>query len=109
MNERIIFGYCRNYTGSISIYKEQAAVVRFIYSQYHKGKTLSEIAENLKTFHIPSPTNKPVWGRQAINNILSNEKYLGNEIYPRIINKEDFDEIKEVKSQNAYSLRYHNK
>lgn len=31
-------------------------------------------------YHIPSPSNKTVWGRQIINNVLSNENYLDNRI-----------------------------
>ena len=35
------------------------------------------IADGLAAQGIPSPTSNPKWNRQAINKLLSNEKYIG--------------------------------
>lgn len=39
-------------------------------------------------YHIPLPSNKPLWGNQIINNVLSNKNYIGNADYLRIITEE---------------------
>ena len=47
-----------------------------IYDLYLHGKSLGGVADALKNFHIPSPTGKPIWARAAIDNILSNGRYI---------------------------------
>ena len=55
----------------------------------------------MKIYHIPSPSNKTVWGRQIINNVLSNENYLGNSDYPQIINEELWNVAHNKKTTSA--------
>lgn len=57
-------------------------------------------------YHIPSPSNKTVWGRQIINNVLSNENYLDNADYPRIITDELWNSAQNKKNNSSYSMRY---
>lgn len=42
-------------------------------------------------------SNKPLWVRQIINNILSNENYIGNSDYPRIITEELWNSVQNKK------------
>lgn len=105
--KRVFFGYDRNALGEFIIWEEQADVVRYIFATYACGHSLAFIADELQKIGILSPTNKPAWGRQIINNILTNEKYLGDEIYPKIIENEIFEQIIRRKLGNAYSMRYH--
>lgn len=104
--KRISFGYTRNALKEIVIYKEQAEVVKLIFELYSLDQSLSDISKHLKIYHIPSPSNKAVWGRQIINNVLSNENYLGNSSYPQIINEELWDAAQNKKNNNGYSMRY---
>ncbi|MCM1062286.1 MAG: recombinase family protein [Eubacterium sp.] len=101
-----IFGYDRNVRGKFIVWEEQAEVVRYIFSTYACGFSLAFIADELKKIGIPSPTNKPIWERQIINNILGNEKYLGDEDYPQIIENEIFNKVIQRKHNNAYSAHY---
>lgn len=105
--KRVFFGYDRNALGEFIIWEEQADVVRYIFATYACGHSLAFIADELQKIGIPSPTNKPAWGRQITNNILTNEKYLGDENYPKIIENEIFEQIIRRKLGNAYSMRYH--
>lgn len=57
-------------------------------------------------YHILSPSNKSTWSRQIINNVLSNENYLGNTHYPQIIDKEFWNAVQSRKILNRYSMRY---
>jgi len=83
--KRISFGYKRNDMNEIVIYKEQAEVVKLIFELYSFDQSLAKISKHLEMYQIPSPCNKPVWGRQIINNVLSNANYTGNSGYPRLI------------------------
>lgn len=106
IQKRISFGYKRNVLNEITVYKEQAEVVKFIFELYAFEQSLSEISKALEMYNIPSQSNKAVWGRQAINNVLSNEKYIGSDDYPQIINSELWNAVQERKCNNNYSKRY---
>lgn len=59
----------------------------------------------MKIYYIPSSSNKTVWGRQIINNVLSNENYLGNSDYPQIINEELWNAAQNKKNNSGYSKK----
>lgn len=107
IQKRVFFGYDRNALGKFIIWEEQAEVVRYIFATYVCGYSLAFIADELKKIGIPSPTNKQTWGRQIINNILSNKKYIGDEDYPQIVENEILEKVAQRKLSNAYSIRYH--
>lgn len=98
--KRIAFGYNRVY-GRIVINKGQAAAVELIYIWYSEGRSIGEIKEMLEGMNIPSPLNKPSWGKQVLSNILSNPHYLGADPYPAIISQELFDAVQTIKSTKA--------
>ncbi len=104
--KRISFGYTRNEMNEIVIYKKQAEVVKLIFELYSFDQSLSDISKHLEMYRIPSPSNKPVWGRQIINNVLSNENYIGNIDYPPIITDELWNSAQNKKNNNSYSMRY---
>ncbi len=64
------------------IYEEQAEVVKLIFELYSFDQSLAKISRHLEMYNIPSPSNKPLWGRQIINNVFSNANYIGNAHYP---------------------------
>lgn len=90
----------------IVIYEKQAEVAKLIFELYSFDQSLAKISKHLEMYHIPSPSNKPLWGRQIINNILSNENYLGNDDFPRIITEELWNSVQNKKNSNGYSMRY---
>ncbi len=104
--KRISFGYTRNELNEIVIYEEQAEVVKLIFEFYSFDQSLSKISKHLEMYHIPSPSNKPLWGRQIINNVLSNANYIGNAHYPQIITEELWNAVQNKKNSNSYSMRY---
>lgn len=104
--KRISFGYIRNDMNEIVIYGEQAEIVKLIFELYSFNQSLAKISKHLEMYHILSPSNKPLWGRQIINNILSNENYLGNDDYPQIITGELWNSVQNKKNSSRYSMRY---
>ena len=75
--QRKCYGYEVSADGELAINKKEAEVVRWIFEQYAEGKSLGKIADGLARQGIPSPTGKLKWNREAIDRLLSNEKYTG--------------------------------
>ena len=104
--KRMAFGYNRDY-GKIVINEGQAAAVKLIFMYYLEGKSLGEIKDILEGMNIPSPQNRPTWGKQLLSNILSNVHYLGSDVYPPIITQEDFDKVQKIKGTKAAQFAPH--
>lgn len=71
----------------------EARVVKKIYEEYSKGKSILEIIDELQSNHIPSPNNSSnhgeiryQWREETIRRILSNKVYLGHIEYGKRIN-----------------------
>ena len=93
---KIPYGYTQDKLGVISISHEQAATVILIYNLYLEGKSLGGIVNELKQRGISSPTEKPIWGKAAIDHILSKAKYV-----PLIISEEKFYEVQFEKDRHS--------
>ena len=62
---------------------EEVQNVRWMYSQFiENGKMESEIAEILNQRGIKTDLDRP-WTRGTVHQILTNEKYIGNNVYNR--------------------------
>ena len=94
---RIAFGYNRGRRNQIELHPGQAAAVKLIYMMYAEGKSIAGIKEVLEDMWIPSPQNKPKWGKQTISNILSNAHYLGGEHYIQVIDQELYNQVQAIK------------
>ena len=75
--QRKCYGYELNADGELVIDEKEAKMVRWIFEQYVEGQSLGKIADGLALQGIPSPTGKPKWNREAIDKLLTNEKYTG--------------------------------
>lgn len=63
---------------------EETDIVRWIYLQFiAEGRTESEIADGLNARGILTDWGKP-WTRATVHQILTNEKYIGNNVYNRV-------------------------
>ena len=100
--KRIAFGYNRDADGSVIIHEGQAGTVKLIFLYYLEGKSLGEIKEILEGMSIPSPQNRPSWGKQTISNILSNPHYLGSDVYPQIISEDEFRQVQSIMESKNY-------
>ena len=71
-------GYDKGTDGKPVINKEEAEIVRLIYSKFIEGLTAYEIARLLTSNHITSPGGKEKWATTTVESILTNEKYKGD-------------------------------
>ena len=77
MARRKCYGYEVGPNGELTVNLKEAKVVRWIFEQYIAGDSLGKIAAGLEQQGIPSPTGRAKWNREAIDKLLSNEKYTG--------------------------------
>ena len=85
MAHRKCYGYEVGPDGELTVSPEEAKVVRWIFERYLAGDSLGKIATGLEQQGIPSPTGKPRWNREAIDKLLSNEKYTGRVLLQKTI------------------------
>lgn len=114
---RKCYGYDKDKNGDLVINEEQAEVVRLIFDLYLGGKSILGIVKELKERSIKSPTGKDSWPKRSVEEMLSNEKYIGvsvvnvggeegqiyklNNSHPTIISKEMFDVVQEEKHKRS--------
>ena len=114
---RKCYGYDKDENGDLVINKEQAAIVQMIFDLYLEGKNILGIVKGLKERNIKSPIGKENWPKRSVEEILSNEKYIGiavvnvdgeegqiyklNNSHPAIISKEIFDAVQKEKLKRS--------
>ena len=72
------FGYKKGADGLPEIVPEEAAVVRRIFSRYLLGQSVRQIARDLMADGVRSAQGREVWNDSVIQNMLRNEKYIGD-------------------------------
>ena len=87
--KHIPFGYHIS-NGIISINDNEARVVKEIFSCYLDGSSYLTIAKKLISKNIQY-SSKSNWNKSTIGRILKNVNYLGNDVYPRIVERQIFD------------------
>lgn len=72
------YGFMLAPDGNVSVDQEKANTVRTIYQQYLSGMSLKGIANFLFIQGIPSPRGEAQWTQAVINDLLSNQRYIGS-------------------------------
>ena len=85
MAKRKCYGYTVGSDGQLVINSDEAQIVRWIFERYLAGDSLGKIASSLEQQGISSPTGKSKWNREAIDKLLSNEKYTGRVLLQKTI------------------------
>jgi len=88
-NRMISYGYGMR-DGKLSVIEAEAEIVRRIFFEYIDGKRLDEIAEELTRESVEFFLGNCEWNKSRIKRILDNDKYIGAEGYPQIIDDDDF-------------------
>ena len=97
-NRIIPFGY-RIEDGQILIHPEEQKAVVYIFSEYLKGRPMSEIASEIQ---VPYKENMP-WYDSIIWRIMTNQAYCGKRAYPSIITEEMFSKATEIRMSKGYT------
>ena len=94
----IPYGY--QYTnGSIAIQAEETEIVKRIFTEYFNGLSLLKIAEQLNNEHIEYMPGVCSWNKSRIKRIIEDERYLGTNGYPPIIDEDTHKALMQIKSE----------
>lgn len=88
-NRTIPFGYMMK-NGEIEIEPVESKAVQEIFSLYLDGSSLMTIAGYMKSQGVLYNGINNIWNKNMVKRILENEKYIGEENYPKIIEDEIF-------------------
>ena len=101
MARRRCYGYQTAPDGTLVIDHQEAGVVLWIFQQYKAGESLGKIAAGLEKQGILSPTGTQRWNREAIEKLLSNEKYTGRVLLQKTVST-GVVQIKNASLTNRY-------
>ena len=90
---RLCYGYTIR-DGRLEIQEKEAENIRKIFKNYLDGNALIKSADLVGLKKNSSSVKK----------ILTNENYLGNEIYPKIIDSESFEKAGQMLKERAVAL-----
>lgn len=85
MAKRKCYGYTVNSDGELEINPIETKAVVWIFEQYLAGNSLGKIVAGLEKQGSTSPTGRPRRNREAIDKLLSNEKYTGRVLLQKTI------------------------
>ena len=85
MAKRKCYRYTINSDGELKVNPDEAQVVCWIFERYLAGDSLGKIAAGLEKQGVLSPAGKPKWNREAIDKLLSNEKYTGRVLLQKTV------------------------
>ena len=85
MSKRKCYGYSINSDGELEINPIETKAVVWIFEQYLAGNSLGKIVAGLEKQGSTSPTGRPRRNREAIDKLLSNEKYTGRVLLQKTI------------------------
>ena len=102
----ILYGY-KVENGKTVVCEDEAKIVKMVFSLYKEGKTLNGIAALLTERKIVYFQDSSKWNKNTINRMIENEKYTGNEVYPAIISKDEFEAVRKVKNIKSCKQEKH--
>ncbi|MFT9494768.1 recombinase family protein [Anaerosolibacter sp.] len=97
MQRHMPMGY-KMVNGQIEVNEEQAQIVKAIFTDYIKGKSLKAIAKKLSDKGVLNANMKPNWNHGSVGKILQNVKYQGDEFYPRLIDQATYKKAQDMRA-----------
>ena len=102
-NRVIPFGYCMK-NGEITTEPKEVYAVATIFSEYLNGSSLLQIAKLMESEKIRYNSDSDHWNKNMVKRIIENEKYLGTDKYPQLIDEDIFRQANEKRVRKANSL-----
>ena len=102
-NRFILFGY-QVKNGEIVIVPSEAEIIQKIYEDYLSGMSLQQIALLLTEKCVEYLPHKSEWNKNRVARLISDNRYIGNDVYAAIIDRDIFDQARHIKeSRNTQS------
>ena len=102
-NRVIPFGYCMK-NGERTTNPKEVYAVSTIFREYLNGSSLLQIAKLMESEKIRYTEDSDRWNKNMVKRIIENEKYLGTDKYPQIIDEDIFKRANEKRVQKATTL-----
>ena len=99
-NRVILFGYCMK-NGEITTEPKEVYAVEEIFREYLNGSSFLQIAKLMESEKIRYSEDSDRWNKNMVKRIIENEKYLGTDKYPQIIDEETFKTANEKRVRKA--------
>lgn len=103
-NRIIPYGYAVE-IGKTVIHPDEHKIIRRIYKDYLGGKSFLRIAQALTDEKVEFLTGRSDWNKNRIKRILEDERYLGTDTYPAIIDGDMHRQARAVKDSNNTQIR----
>lgn len=103
MQRHMPIGY-KMVEGKIQIDKMKEKVVKKVFKDYLSGVSTYGLAKELTAMGFLNANNKPSWNHGSIGRILENTKYLGDDLYPQMIVKEQFEQVQNLRKERCQTL-----
>ena len=98
-NRKIPFGYMMQ-NGEIITNPKEVLAVATIFSSYLNGESLTTIAQSMEVPYNEGTT----WNKHMVKRIIENERYLGTDKYPQLIDEDTFHRANAKRVAKATSL-----
>lgn len=82
--------------GKNTVNVAQAEIINKSMLDYINGVSLKKKAEELTADGIEYAPGKSLWNKNRVRRMITDEKYLGTETFPKIVSKELFDKVLSV-------------
>lgn len=92
----ILYGY-KYENGMIVVDSINADIVKEVYLQYISGHSLLQISDLLNKLHVEYRPGVIGWNKARVKRIIDDERYVGNEDYPQIIDNDVAQKANELK------------
>ena len=93
----IPFGY-QYQNGVITAHPQEVTVLNHIFSEYQKGMSLLEIANRLNDDNVEYQPGVTGWNKSRIMRLIEDERYIGKDGFPAIIDEGTHQTMIEMKS-----------
>ena len=105
VNCKWFLGYTKHENKKLVIVPEEAEIVKRIYREYLQGASMLKIARGLEADGIKNGAGRDKWHTSNINQILRNEKYIGDALLQKTYTV-DFLTKKRVKNNGLVPQYY---
>lgn len=102
-NRVIPFGYCMK-NGEITTEPKEVYAVAEIFREYLNGSSLLQIAKLMESENIRYTEDSDHWNKNMVKRIIENEKHLGTDKYPQIIDEDIFNQANEKRIRKVIRL-----
>lgn len=95
---RVLFGYCY-VDGEIKIHSQESEVFKEMVRAYIEGKSLLALSQWLNERQVEYAPGTTGWNKSRIMRLLTDERYLGTDKFPALIDQASYDMIQTLKNR----------